>query len=620
MFHIIALPTRRVNSQPWLVAGLRGILCFKLIFFHIPSERYDNAHMKKLLPFLRKYTKETLLGPAFKLIEAVFELIVPLVMANMIDIGVANRDRAYVLRSGGILLLLGVVGLCSTFICQYMASKASQGFGTLLRNAVFKKFFAFSRLSALGGQSSLLNRLSVDVNQLQLAVAMLIRLVVRAPFLVLGGAIMATLVDARTAVIFWLAIPLIALALYMVMSLSVPYYKGIQQRADGIFRLSRENLAGTRVIRAFSRQESELRRFDTATTELETAAIRVGRISTLAGPMTYVIANLAIVAILWFGGARIDSGALTQGELVALINYMTQILTALVVVSNLVVIFTKAAASAQRVCEILDAPEDVAAPAVPRLPEPDTGAPRIEFKDVAFAYPGADSTIFDGLSFTLRSGERLGIIGGTGAGKSTVAALIPRLIDATAGEVLVDGLDVREYDPRALRRRIGYAPQKALLFEGTIRQNLLYSKEDATDEQMWEALETARASEFVSRLDGGLDFKLTRGGGNLSGGQRQRLTVARAVLRRPEILILDDSASALDYLTERELRERLFARLPESAVVTISQRVASVMCCDEILVLDDGRCWLGCHETLLRDCPIYREIYDSQLGAGGETA
>ncbi len=575
--------------------------------------------MKKLLPFLRKYTKETLLGPAFKLIEAVFELIVPLVMANMIDVGVANRDRAYVLRSGGILLLLGVVGLCSTFVCQYMASKASQGFGTLLRDAVFRRFFSFSRLSALGGQSSLLNRLSVDVNQLQLAVAMLIRLVVRAPFLVVGGAVMATIVNARLAVIFWLAIPLIALTLYAVMSRSVPYYRGIQQRADGIFRISRENLSGTRVIRAFSRQKSEDERFAEATAGLEAAAIRVGRISTLTGPMTYVIANLAIVAILWFGGHSIDSGALTQGELVALVNYMTQILTALLVVSNLVVIFTKASASAQRVCEILDAPEDVAAPAKPRLPDPDAGAPKLEFKSVSFAYPGADSSIFDNLSFTLLSGEKLGIIGGTGAGKSTVAALIPRLIDATRGEVLVDGLDVREYDPRELRKKIGYAPQKALLFEGTLRQNLLYSKPDADDGQLWEALDIACASEFVSKLEGGLDFALTRGGGNLSGGQRQRLTVARAVLRRPEILILDDSASALDYLTERELREKLFIKLPESAVVTISQRVASVMGCDEILVLDDGRCWLGDHESLLRDCPIYGEIYDSQIGNGGET-
>ena len=576
--------------------------------------------MKKLFPFLRKYTKETLLGPAFKLIEAIFELIVPLVMASMIDVGVANRDSGYVLRCGGILLLLGVVGLCCSFVCQYMASKASQGFGTLLRDAVFKKFFAFSRLSSLGGQSSLLNRLSVDVNQLQLAVAMLIRLVVRAPFLVIGGAVMATFVDAKLSVIFWLAIPLIALTLYFVMSRSIPYYKGIQRRADSIFRISRENLAGTRVIRAFSRQESEKERFSGATSELEDAAIRVGRISTLSGPMTYAIANLAIVAILWFGGIRIDTGAITQGELVALINYMMQILTALVVVSNLVVIFTKASASAQRVCEILDAPEDVAAPAEPRLPDPNTAAPKLEFRGVSFSYPGADSSIFDNISFSLKSGEKLGIIGGTGAGKSTLAALIPRLADTTGGEVLVDGLDVREYDPRVLRRKIGYAPQKALLFEGTIRQNLLYSKPDATDGQLWEALDIARASEFVSKLDGGLDFKLTRGGGNLSGGQRQRLTVARAVVRRPEILILDDSASALDYLTERELREKLMTGLPECAIVTVSQRVASVMGCGQILVLNDGQAWLGDNESLLRDCPIYREIYESQIGHGGETA
>ena len=576
--------------------------------------------MKALLGYLKKYTKETVLGPIFKLTEAVFELIVPLVMAKMIDVGVANSDRAYVLRMGCVLILLGVVGLGCSFVCQFMASKASQGFGTLLRDAVFGKIFSFSRLSALGGQSTLLNRLSVDVNQLQLAVAMLIRLVVRAPFLVIGGAIMATVVDARLSLIFWLAIPLIALVLYLVMSRSVPFYGSIQQRADGIFRMSRENLAGTRVIRAFSRQGREQERFGDAAGELESAAVKVGRISSLTGPMTYVIANLAIIAILWFGGIRIDAGSLTQGKLIALINYMTQILTALLVVSNLVVIFTKAYASARRVCEILDSAEDIAEPSIPKLPAPDTDAPKLEFRDVSFAYPGADAAIFEDVSFTLKSGEKLGVIGGTGAGKSTLASLIPRLADVTEGCVLVDGLDVRDYSLKALRGKIGFAPQKALLFEGTIRQNLLYSAPDADDGQLWGALEIAQASNFVSELENGLDHMLTRGGGNLSGGQRQRLTVARAVVRRPEILILDDSASALDYLTEKALRQEIFDKLGGSAVVIISQRAASVMECDRILVLDDGRCWLGSHSELLRDCSIYAEIYASQTGTGGVSA
>ena len=570
--------------------------------------------MIKIARFLKDFRKQVILGPIFKLVEAIFELIVPLVMASIIDVGIAQGDTGYILRMGAVMVGLGVVGLGCSLFCQYSAAKASQGFGTVVRNALFAHINRLSHreIDAIG-TPSLITRLTSDVNQLQLAVAMLIRLVIRAPFLVIGATVMAMTLDLRLSIIFWCAAPLIALALYAIMSRSVPFFGRIQGYLDRISLITRENLSGVRVIRAFHKQEAEKARFDSAADELTRATIRVGKISALLSPLTFIIVNLAIVAILYFGGIRVDAGHLTQGELIAIINYMNQILLALIVVANLVVIFTKAAASAARVNAVLDIVPSVEDPAGAD-PVPVPGAPRIAFRNVSFAYGEAQENALTDISLEIRPGETLGIIGGTGSGKSTLVNLIPRFYNVTAGSILVDGVDISQAPLSWLRGKMGIVPQRTLLFSGTLRENMQWRQEDASDASIHQALEVAQAAEFVDKLPDGLNTRVEQGGRNFSGGQRQRLTIARALVGHPDILILDDSASALDFATDAALRRSIRRETAGCTVLMVSQRVHTVRGADRILVLDEGRiAGLGTHETLFESCQVYREICLSQL-------
>lgn len=573
--------------------------------------------MLKFARFLKQFKKEVLIGPVFKLTEAVFELIVPLVMAQIIDVGIANGDRGYVLRMGGVMVLLGLVGLGCALICQYCAARASQGFGTVLRSEMFRHINTLSHgeIDQIG-TPSLITRITNDVNQLQLAVAMLIRLVVRAPFLVIGATVMALLLDWKLACIFFVAAPLMALVLYLVMSRSIPFYRIIQKKLDRISLITRENLSGVRVIRAFSRQEKEKERFAQASEDQMSTSIAVGRISALLNPLTSAIINLAIAAVIWFGGFRVDAGGMTQGEVIAFVNYLNQILLAMIVVANLVVIFTKAAASATRVDEVLQLHPSIVN-RVSRPAQEVEGSPEIAFDAVSFAYPDAGAYSLSDISFTVARGQTLGIIGGTGCGKSTLVNLIPRFYEVSQGSIKVDGVDVRDYPMEQLRGKVGIVPQRAVLFSGTLRQNMQWRKQDATDEEIWQALETAQAASFVRKMPDGLDSVILQGGKNLSGGQKQRLTIARALVGEPEILILDDSASALDFATDAALRRAIAKFSAERGnrmtTIIVSQRANTVRYADQIVVLDDGKAaGIGTHEQLLESCQIYREIYWSQ--------
>lgn len=573
--------------------------------------------MLKFARFLKQFKKEVLIGPVFKLTEAVFELIVPLVMAQIIDVGIANGDRGYVLRMGGVMVLLGLVGLGCALICQYCAARASQGFGTVLRSEMFRhiNILSHGEIDQIG-TPSLITRITNDVNQLQLAVAMLIRLVVRAPFLVIGATVMALLLDWKLACIFFVAAPLMALVLYLVMSRSIPFYRIIQKKLDRISLITRENLSGVRVIRAFSRQEKEKERFAQASEDQMSTSIAVGRISALLNPLTSAIINLAIAAVIWFGGFRVDVGGMTQGEVIAFVNYLNQILLAMIVVANLVVIFTKAAASATRVDEVLELHPSIVN-RVSRPAQEVEGSPEIAFDAVSFAYPDAGAYSLSDISFTVARGQTLGIIGGTGCGKSTLVNLIPRFYEVSQGSLKVDGVDVRDYPMDQLRGKVGIVPQRAVLFSGTLRQNMQWRKQDATDEEIWQALETAQAASFVRKMPDGLDSVILQGGKNLSGGQKQRLTIARALVGEPEILILDDSASALDFATDAALRRAIAKFSAERGnrmtTIIVSQRANTVRYADQIVVLDDGKAaGIGTHEQLLESCQTYREIYWSQ--------
>ena len=573
--------------------------------------------MLKFARFLKQFKKEVLIGPVFKLTEAVFELIVPLVMAQIIDFGIANGDRGYVLRMGGVMVLLGLVGLGCALICQYCAARASQGFGTVLRSEMFRHINTLSHgeIDQIG-TPSLITRITNDVNQLQLAVAMLIRLVVRAPFLVIGATVMALLLDWKLACIFFVAAPLMALVLYLVMSRSIPFYRIIQKKLDRISLITRENLSGVRVIRAFSRQEKEKERFAQASEDQMSTSIAVGRISALLNPLTSAIINLAIAAVIWFGGFRVDAGGMTQGEVIAFVNYLNQILLAMIVVANLVVIFTKAAASATRVDEVLELHPSIVN-RVSRPAQEVEGSPEIAFDAVSFAYPDAGAYSLSDISFTVARGQTLGIIGGTGCGKSTLVNLIPRFYEVSQGSLKVDGVDVRDYPMEQLRGKVGIVPQRAVLFSGTLRQNMQWRKQDATDEEIWQALETAQAASFVRKMPDGLDSVILQGGKNLSGGQKQRLTIARALVGEPEILILDDSASALDFATDAALRRAIAKFSAERGnrmtTIIVSQRANTVRYADQIVVLDDGKAaGIGTHEQLLENCQTYQEIYWSQ--------
>lgn len=574
--------------------------------------------MWKLAKYLKHYKKEVILGPIFKLAEAVLELIAPLIMANIIDVGIKDSDSGYILRMGGLMILIAGIGLACALICQYFAAKASQGFGTDLRN---KLFFHISTLSHAEidsfGTPSLITRITNDVNQLQVAVAMLIRLVIRAPFLVVGATVMAMLIDFQMSLIFIAAAVGIAAVLYLIMSRSVPFYRAIQKLLDRISLVTRENLAGVRVIRAFSKQEKEQKRFNEASDELKEASIRVGKISALLNPFTYLIVNIGIIALIWFGGGAVNTGALEQGQIVALVQYMTQILLALIVVANLVVIFTKASASAARVNEVLETQASVSDGGnTPKNKRKTEGIPKIEFEDVSFSY-GGDEMDLENVSVKIMRGQTIGVIGGTGSGKSTFVNLIPRFYDTSKGRIFIDGEDIRKYSFAELRGQIGMVPQQAVLFSGTVRENMRWRDANATDDEIWAALRTAQAYEFIEKSPEKLDMPILQGGKNLSGGQRQRLTIARALVGRPEILILDDSASALDFATDAALRKALREYSREITVIMVSQRATTLKSADKIIVFDDGRiAGIGTHEELFETNEVYREICLSQLSEG----
>ena len=577
--------------------------------------------MKALWPDLKGYRAQLVLGPLFKLAEAILELLVPLLMADIIDVGVKTGDVRYIVTHGLAMLGLGAVGLGCALTCQYFAAVCAQGFGRSLRRRLFSRVMALSR-SQYGsvGTDSLITRLTSDANQVQTGVNMFIRLAVRAPFLAIGSIVMAFTISAQIGLVFLVSTPLIVLVLYAVMRKTVPMYGGIQAGQDGIARLAGEHLEGVRVIRAFGRQQAEVQAFDKAGASLAAATVRVGVISAALNPVTSVIVNLAIVAIVWMGAGLANTGGLEQGQIIALVNYMTQTLLALIVLANIIVIFTKAVASAKRVGEVLAlAPEMDAAPqAVAPAQAGREEAPALEFDSVAFTYPGGGSPALENVCLRVGAGRTLGVIGGTGCGKTTLARLVGREYDVSAGAVRLAGRDVRSMPLAQVHRMVGMVPQTARLFSGTVRTNLQMGCQDAADDELWRALETAQAAAFV-REKQGLDTPVEEGGKNFSGGQRQRLTIARALAAKPAVLVLDDSASALDYATDAALRRALKTAAQGMTVVLISQRAFAVKDADEILVLDDGRpAGLGTHEELLRTCEVYREICRSQkLTEGG---
>lgn len=575
--------------------------------------------MRKLVRYLKNYKLNLTLGPLAKLTEAIFELIVPLVMSDIIDNGIdGDGGLEYVLTHGAIMVALGVMGLACALTCQYLAAKCSQGFGTELRNDLFRHIntLSFKELDKFG-TPSIVNRLSSDVNQLQYMVAMLIRLVIRAPFLVIGAAVMAMTINLKLSLIFIAAAPLIAVVLYFIMSRSIPLYKNVQQKLDKVAQITRENLSGVRVVRAFSEQEYEKDRFDKSADELTRGAIVVGRISALLNPATFVIINAAIIAILWFGGGLVNTGEMTQGEVFAFVNYMTQISLALVVVAQLVVTVTKAIASGTRVVELLDATPSITDDGNTEV-DTSVDSPAVKFDHVSFGYNEGKYTLTD-LTLTVPRGASVGVIGGTGSGKSTLVNLLARFYDVSEGSVELFGTDVKKYPLKQLRRTVAYVPQNTMLFSGTIRSNLLMGGRDADDETLWRCLETAQAASFVREKEKGLDSVVMQGGKNFSGGQRQRLAVARALAAHSDILVLDDSSSALDFATDLNMRTAINATRGDTTLFLVSQRATSLKDCDVIVVLDGGLvAGIGKHDDLLKTCDVYREIYLSQTDGGAK--
>ncbi|WP_209738005.1 ABC transporter ATP-binding protein [Clostridium tertium] len=571
--------------------------------------------MIKLIHFMKDYKKESILGPIFKLIEAILELFVPIVMAKIIDVGVRNSDISYIFKMGGILILLGVSGLGFALICQYYASIASQGVGTSIRSALFKHINKLSHTEIDKiGTPTLITRLTNDVNQIQTGVAMIIRLGSRAPFIIIGSTIMAIALDLKLSIIFIVTTPLIALVIYFVMSKSLPLYKIIQNKLDNISLITRENLEGTRVVKAFSKEESEKLRFKDASNDLSDTSINVGKISALLNPITYIIMNLSIVAILWFGGIRVNSGSLTQGEVIAFVNYITQILLALIVFAQLVVILTKASTSATRVSEILEIKSTIVEKDNIKTHSSKSEAAFIEFKNVFFSYADSNEYSLSNISLTINKNETIGIIGGTGSGKSTLVNLIPRFYDATKGQVLINGTDVKDYTLNRLRSMIGIVPQKAVLFKGTLMENLKWGKKYATIDEIETALEISQSSSFVQAFPEKYDTNILQSGKNLSGGQKQRITIARALVSNPEILILDDSSSALDFATDARFRKALKEKVKDTTVIMVSQRASSIKNADKIIVIDNGEIvGIGKHDYLINNCEVYKEIYSSQL-------
>ena len=568
--------------------------------------------VKGLLIYLKQYRKECVLGPLFKLLEALFELFVPLVMTSIIDVGIATGSRRYILERCGLLVLLAVVGLVCSITAQYFAARAATGFSARLRSALFAHLqrLSYREIDTLGS-ATMITRMTSDVNQLQNGVNLALRLLLRSPFVVFGAMVMAFTIDVPGATVFAVAIPVLLAVVFAIILVTIPMYRKVQNRLDGVTAATRENLTGVRVLRAFRKEQEEIAEFSRRNRLLNQLQLRVGRISNLLNPVTYVILNLAVVALLRTGALRVNSGALTQGQVVALYNYMSQILVELIKFANLLMTMTKAVACGNRIQSVFAMQSSQTSGS--RHPE-ETLRGQVEFRNAGITYGVAGAEALSSVSFLARPGQTVGIIGGTGSGKSTLVNLIPRFYDATQGQVLVDGVDVRELNLEELRRRIAVVPQKAVLFRGTIRSNLLWGREDATEEELQAALTVAQAMEIVQGKDQGLDAEVQQGGGNLSGGQRQRLTIARALIRQPEILILDDSASALDYATDARLRAAIGALPNPPTTFVVSQRAASIRHADWILVLDDGRVvGQGTHETLLEQCPVYQEIYHSQF-------
>lgn len=585
-------------------------------------ERNDRL-VKSLFAYMKDYKKECVLGPLFKLLEASFELMVPLVMAAVIDVGIANGDRGYIGRMCLVMAALGVIGLVCSITAQFFAAKASVGVAAKLRHALFAHIqeLSFTEMDT-AGTSTLITRMTSDINQVQNGLNLALRLLLRSPFVVFGAMVMAFTIDVPAALVFVVAIPLLAVVVFGVMLWTMPRYKKVQAGLDRVLGNTRENLTGVRVIRAFGREEAETGRFETENNALTKLQEHVGRVSALMNPVTYVIINLATVVLIWVGAVRVDTAIITQGAVVALINYMSQILVELIKLANLIINITKALACASRVQGVLDTESSMEAPqALSNVVE--QNQERVTFRNVALTYQGAGAASLSGLSFSVKPGETVGVIGGTGSGKSSLVNLIPRFYDATQGDVLVDGHNVRDYPLASLREKVGVVPQRAVLFTGTIRDNLKWGKPDATDEELWQALETAQARDFVEEKPGGLDEPVSQGGKNFSGGQRQRLTIARALVRKPEILILDDSASALDFATDARLRKAIRQMEGGPTVFIVSQRASSIRYADKIIVLDDGEAvGIGTHEELLKHCEVYREIFESQFQReeGGATA
>lgn len=572
--------------------------------------------MKKLLVYLRDYKKETVLAPLFKMLEATFELFVPLVMAAIIDRGIGGGNAAYVWRMGGLLVALGVIGLVCSITAQYYAAKAAVGFSTKLKHALFAHIqsLSFTEIDTLG-TSTMITRMTSDVNQAQNGVNMVLRLFLRSPFIVFGAMIMAFTIDVKAAFIFVVTIPLLSAVVFGIMMLTMPLYKKVQAGLDSVLGATRENLTGVRVIRAFNKEQEEIDSFEEKNNALAHMQLFVGKLSALTNPVTYIIINAATILLLYTGAVRVNEGTITQGEVVALVNYMSQILVELVKLANLIITITKALACANRIQNVFEIQSGMEWEKRVSGDTAEVSAEvyAVEFEHVHLAYAGAGAESLSDIDFRVKKGETVGIIGGTGSGKSSLVHMIPRFYDATRGFVKVDGRDVREYSMEELRHKIGMVPQKAVLFQGTIKENLLWGKEDATEEELWQAVETAQAKEFVEQKDGKLEFYIAQAGRNLSGGQRQRLTIARALVGQPEILILDDSASALDYATDAALRQAIGRMEGDTTVFIVSQRASSIRYADQIIVLDDGEMAdIGTHEELLGRCSVYQEIYYSQ--------
>lgn len=574
--------------------------------------------MKSLLRYLGSYKKESILAPLFKLLEALFELFVPLVMARIIDIGIKNGDIGYILQMGGVLILLGIIGLVCSLTAQYFAAKAAVGFGTALRHDLFQHIqsLSYSEVDTVG-TSTLITRMTSDINQVQSGVNLFLRLFMRSPFIVFGAMIMAFTIDWKAAMIFVVTIPALSVVVFGIMLVSIPMYRKVQSRLDRVTQLTRENLVGARVIRAFNRQKDERENFTEANALLMKVQVFVGKITALLNPVTYIIINIAIVVLLWVGANQVNSGIILQGAVVALVNYMSQILVELVKLANLIINITKSLACANRIQTVMELKPSLTEQNTEEVKETDSQN-YIQFDHVTFAYQNAKEPSLTDINFKVKKGQTIGIIGGTGSGKSSLVNLIPRFYDVTKGKITIGGTDIKNYPLKQIRTMVGIVPQKAVLFKGTIAENMRWGKKDATEAQMMEALKTAQAAEVVAGKEGGLNADILQGGKNLSGGQRQRLTIARALVKKPEILILDDSASALDYATDAKLRKAIKQMDRNMTVFIVSQRSTTIQYADQIIVLDDGKMvGIGTHEQLLKSCEVYQEIYYSQFPKEG---